>query len=222
MLWIMGIVAAIPPLAWIPRHTDLLSTPALGARATSHGSFRSDLRRGGRAGVCLALGPRLWPGHRRPCPGAANAFPCLCRGADHRHHGVDLVTLDRGYHGSIPLAEANPPVPATIRFLQAHQGDARVTVSGPVLEAKHPERYGLRDPRVGDQALRPSRYTRLWTALGAAAAVCRRAIPNSLPLGTTPTVSPTSSRHATSSLDPESRHRPGSRLCFTCGWDGRD
>jgi hypothetical protein len=166
MLWIMGIVAVIPALAWIPRHLNVLSSlpsaliqlPAVhsaeisGAVVALGSVWRWILICGvGIAGLALA--------RRMRSPAFAIVLVIVLT-------SMDLVTLDRGYHGSIPLAEANPPVPATIRYLQAHQGDARVTASGSVFLAKLPERYGLRDPRVGDQALRPLRYERLWTSLG--------------------------------------------------------
>jgi Bacterial membrane protein YfhO len=167
MLWIMGIVAAIPPLAWIPRHTDLLSSlpSALGQLPAVHSAQTSaavvELGSVWRWVLVSGLGiGGLVLARRTRSPVFAVVLVIVIT-------SVDLVTLARGYHGSIPLAEANPPVPATIRFLQAHQGDARVTGSGPVLLGKQPERYGLRDPRIGDQALRPSRYARLWTTLGA-------------------------------------------------------
>lgn len=166
MLWIMAIVAAIPVLAWIPRHTDLLSrlpsalgqVPAVHSAETSAavvalGSvWRWFLVCGvGIAGLVLA--------RRVRSPAFAVVLVIVITSAD-------LVTLDRSYHGSIPLAEANPPVPTAIRYLQAHQGDARMTASGGVFWQKLSARYGLRDPRVGDQALRPSRYQRLWLSLG--------------------------------------------------------
>ena len=166
MLWIMGIVAVIPPLAWIPRHVSVLSSlpSALVQLPAVHSAEIS--------GAVVALGS-VWRwiffcgvgiaglavARRMRSPAVAIVLVIVLT-------SVDLVTLDHGYHGSIPLAEANPPVPATIRYLQAHQGDARVTASGSVLWAKLPERYGLHDPRVGDQALRPKRYENLWLSLG--------------------------------------------------------
>ena len=169
MLWIMAIVAVIPPLAWIPRHLNVLSSlpralaqlPALHVTETSPnvvtlGSVWRWIL------VCSVGIAGLAVARRVRSPTFAIVLVIVIT-------SVDLVTLDRGYHGSIPLAEANPPVPATIRYLQAHQGDARVTGSGSVLWGKQPERYGLRDPRVGDEALRPSRYESLWTSLGGTA-----------------------------------------------------
>jgi hypothetical protein len=78
---------------------------------------------------------------------------------------ADLVALDRGFHGSIPLSEVNPPVPTAIRYLQQHEGHARFTASS-ALPANLGQRYGLRDPRVGVDIPRPTRYYTLWTALG--------------------------------------------------------
>jgi hypothetical protein len=79
---------------------------------------------------------------------------------------VDLVTLDRGYHGSIPLAQADPPVPASIYYLQLHQKDQRVVATDFAMPANVGARYGLRDARVGIDIPYPLRFTQLWTGLG--------------------------------------------------------
>jgi hypothetical protein len=79
---------------------------------------------------------------------------------------IDLISLDRGYHGSVPLREANPPVPASIRYLQAHQGDARVLGSGGAMAPNLPQRYGLRDARIAVDIPYPLRNKLLWAGLG--------------------------------------------------------
>jgi hypothetical protein len=166
MLWIIGIAAVIAPLAWLPSHLGLLSRlpSALGQLPTVHS--------GETSAAVVALGS-VWRWILVCCVGIAGLAlarrlrsPAVAIVLVIVLTSVDLVSLDRGYHGSIPLAEANPPVPAAIRYLQANQGDARVMGSGAALLGKQPERYGLRDARVGDQPLRPARYERLWTSLG--------------------------------------------------------
>lgn len=82
--------------------------------------------------------------------------------------GVDLVTLDRGEHGSIPQTSANPPVPASIRYLATHQGEDRVIATGFALPPNVGQRYGLRDARVGIDIPYTQRWNRLWTAFGGA------------------------------------------------------
>jgi hypothetical protein len=166
MLWIMCGVAAVAALAWLPRHTDLLSGAwkAIGQLpAVHHGEtswavvgtaslWRWILICGlGLIGLALAS--------RRRSPMLALVLVLVLTGAD-------LVALDRGYHGSIPLSEADPPVPASIRYLQDHQGSSRVTGSDFELLANLGERYGLRDPRIAIDIPYPTRYDRLWTALG--------------------------------------------------------
>lgn len=166
MLWSMGIVALIPPLVWIPRHLQLLSSlpSALAQLPAVHSAVTS--------ATTVALGSvwrwvvfcgvglgGLTVARRIRSPAVAIVLVIVIT-------GVDLVTLDRGFHGSVPLSQADPAAPATVRYLQAHQGDARVTASGAVLWGKLPELYGLNDPRVGDQPIRPTRYWNLWSSLG--------------------------------------------------------
>ncbi|MBO0729634.1 MAG: YfhO family protein [Acidimicrobiaceae bacterium] len=166
MLWTMGIVAIVPPLAWIPRHLNLLSnlpsalqqlpavhpSEAVGAVVELGSVWRWIL-------ICAIGIGGLALARRSRSSLIAIVFVIVLT-------SVDLVTLDHGYHGSIPLSEADPPVPATIRYLQAHQGDSRITASFGVFLGKLPDRYGLRDARVGDQGLRPARYVRIWNSLG--------------------------------------------------------
>ncbi len=182
MLWIMGIVALIPPLAWIPRHLSLLSdlSHALVQLPTIHygvsesvaalaSVWRWILFCGlGIAGLAVA--------RRLRSPLLAVALIVVLT-------GVDLVTLDRTYHGSVPIAQTNPPVPPTVRYLQTHQGDGRIAVSGwPALTAKMTDRYGLLDIRVGDQALFPTRYENLWSSLDGVQLFDSKAFVPTLPL----------------------------------------
>jgi hypothetical protein len=166
MLLIMALVAVIPVLAWIPRHPDLLSAlwTAMGQLPAVHPSQTNEhviaLASVWRwVVICgIGLGGLALVGRRRS-GSLAVALVVLLTGAD-------LVALDLGFHGSIPQSQANPPVPASIRYLQAHQGDGRVTASTSALPANLGERYGLHDPRVGVDIPFPLRYKLLWTGLG--------------------------------------------------------
>lgn len=166
MLWIMGLVAIIPPLLWVPRHLGTLSSlpSALGQLPAVHYAESSPtvvaLASVWRWVLICALGiGGLALARRKGSPALAVALLIVLT-------GVDLVSLDRGYHGTIPLAEANPPVPPAIRYLQTHEGDGRIMGSGIALPANLAERYGLRDPRVAIDIPYPSRYDLLWTFLG--------------------------------------------------------
>jgi hypothetical protein len=79
------------------------------------------------------------------------------------------MTIDRNYNPSIPLSYANPKTPAAISFLQAHQGDQRISgtlqPTGDALLADLAERYGLRDIQSYELP-KPLRWHRLWNALG--------------------------------------------------------
>lgn len=85
--------------------------------------------------------------------------------------GVDLVSLNHGFQPAIPLSYANPPVPRAISYLQAHQGDQRITGSytaeSQALLPALAERYGLRDLQQYDLP-KTDRFTALWAALGQA------------------------------------------------------
>ncbi len=163
MLWIMAAVAGLPVLAWLIGHTGYLSH-------LKHSLTQVPiLSHGERSDQVWALASVL-----RWVLFAALALLAL-RFARRRElvvilvillTAVDLLTLDRGYHGSIPTSQADPPVPTTIRYLRAHVGDARVIGSASVLPANLAERYGLRDVRVGVVVLFPSRYEQLWLRLG--------------------------------------------------------
>lgn len=165
MLWLMGVGALIPLLAWLPRHTNVV--PGLGSslaqlpavhfnqQSVSVVEFGSVLR---WALICgVGLGALILVRRRRTATAAVMIVIVLT--------GSDLVTLDHSYHGSIPLSEASPPTPTSIRYLQSHQGDARVTASDLALPSDLNERYGLRDPRIGFD-IPPLRYQLLWTSLG--------------------------------------------------------
>jgi hypothetical protein len=166
MLAIMGTAAVIPALAWLPRHLGMLSHlgSALGQLPSTH--------YGETSAAVVALGS-VWRwvlicglglgglalSRKRTSPAFAVALVVVLT-------GVDLVALDRGYHGSIPKAEADPPVPSTVRYLQAHEGHARILASEYALPANLPERYGLRDARIAIDLPYPLRYTQLWSGLG--------------------------------------------------------
>ena len=167
MLWIMGIAAALPLLAWIPRHLDLVSSyvgPALGqlpavrSGETSPNLFavaavwRWAVFSGLGVGALALTHYRRWP----PLAGIILVVGLTA---------LDLIALDRGYHPAIPLAEAVPPTPPAIRYLQDHQGDARILASTNALPANLGSRYGLRDARISIDIPYTLRYSLLWTGL---------------------------------------------------------
>jgi hypothetical protein len=165
MLRIMGIAALLPVLLWLPRHLDLMSSLSTALKqlpAVHHGVTSPRVYALASVWrwivVCgLGLGA-LVLAERRRAPKLAIVLVVALT-------AVDLVALDRGFHGSIPLNEANPPVPAAITYLRQHEGHARFTASA-ALPANLGERYGLRDPRVGIDIPHPTRYDKLWLALG--------------------------------------------------------
>lgn len=165
MLWMMGSAALIPPLLWLPRHLSLMSSlgTALGQLPAVHGGETSPtvfaLSAVWRWVFIGALGLLILglTGRRRSPRLTVVLIVALT--------GGDLVVLARGFHGSIPRAQANPPVPTVIRYLQEHQGEQRVTASA-ALPANLGERYGLRDPRIAIDIPYPTRYAKLWGALG--------------------------------------------------------
>ncbi len=165
MLWIMGLAALIPPVIWLARHLSVLShlPAAISQLPTVHYGEQAAnvvaLASVWRWVLFCALGLLILVLARRRSALLVIALVLVLT-------GVDLVALDRGYHGSIPPAEANPPVPASIRYLQAHQGDARIMGSKLALPANLAERYRLRDPRVAVDVPYPKRYSELWTKLG--------------------------------------------------------
>jgi hypothetical protein len=78
--------------------------------------------------------------------------------------GADLVTLDRGYLPAIPLAAADPPLPAAIVHAQTWDGHQRVT-GAEGMEPNLASRFGLRGTRIHAlPALK--RRNMLWFGLG--------------------------------------------------------
>jgi hypothetical protein len=167
MLTVMTIAAIIAPLYWLIHNTGLLGHlwTALGQLPTVHVSQKSaavvELASVWRwVLICaLGLGGLLLISRRRWPPVAAIVLVIGLTAAD-------LVSLDRGYHGSIPLAQADPPVPSSIYFLQQNQGDQRVVATDFAMPANIGARYGLRDARVSIDIPYPLRFTQLWTGLG--------------------------------------------------------
>jgi hypothetical protein len=78
--------------------------------------------------------------------------------------GADLVTLDRGYLPAIPLAAADPPLPAAILHAQAWDGHQRVT-GGDGLQPNLASRFGLRGARIHALPALKRRNV-LWFGLG--------------------------------------------------------
>ena len=167
MLLVMGGAAVIPPLYWLVQNPSVLGHlgAALGQLPTVHFAETNaavvELASIWRWTLICALGlgglALIW---RMRWPMAWTIALVVALTA------VDLVTLDRGYHGSIPLAQANPPVPSSIRYLQEHQGDQRIVATDYAMPANVGARYGLRDARVGIDIPYPVRFTNLWTGLG--------------------------------------------------------
>ena len=83
---------------------------------------------------------------------------------------ADLVAINYGYNGQIPLAQADPATPPALAYLQRHAG--RTTrISGTLgegvasLQANMAERYGLAD--LGSYNFpKAERWARLWGAFG--------------------------------------------------------
>jgi hypothetical protein len=165
MLIVMSAVALVPALVWVLTHTSELSRlgAALGQLPTVHAGELSP-------GV-VALGS-VWRWVLVCAIGIAALLLLRRRGSPVLVIAVvigltafDLIALDRPYHGAIPQSEANPPVPSAIRYLQLHQGEARVIGNLTALPANLAERYGLKDARAGVDLPFPSRYADLWTRL---------------------------------------------------------
>jgi hypothetical protein len=167
MMFVMVVAAVAPPLVWIVSNPTALSHigAALGQLPTVHWGERSPyavalgsvwrwvlLCAIGLGGLALA-----W--RRRWDATAAIAIVIVLT-------GVDLVTLDRGEHGSIPVSYANPPAPAAVRYMAAHQGVDRIAATDLGLPPNTGQRYGLRDARIGIDLPYPLRWTRLWSAFG--------------------------------------------------------
>jgi hypothetical protein len=165
MLAIMTAAAVAPALVWLVRHLGLLSHlgPALGQLPAVHYSETSAdvvaLASVWRWVLLCAIGLgglALLRGRRSPVLAVALVVVLT---------GGDLVALDRGYHGTVPRAEADPPVPTAVRYLQAHEGDTRMLASDTQMPANLPERYGLRDARIAIDIPYPKRYAELWSGL---------------------------------------------------------
>jgi len=161
MLRIMGAVAAIPLLIWLGRYAGSLShLPAALLQPTVHYSETSRPVVETAAAwrwflLCtVGVGVLALVKRRRVAVGLVIALTA-----------ADLVTLDRGYHGSIPQAWATPPTPPAVTYLQAHQGSSRVLGHLVAFPADLAERYGLRDPRQGVVVPDTLRHRLLWTAL---------------------------------------------------------
>ena len=82
---------------------------------------------------------------------------------------VDLITLDRGYQPAIPLSRVEPPIPPALAYLEAHQGDQRISgtfaTATPSLLPDLAERYGLRDIQTYNVP-KTNRFRALWSGLG--------------------------------------------------------
>jgi hypothetical protein len=80
---------------------------------------------------------------------------------------ADLLTLNAGYNPQIPLAEASPPTPPAVGYLQAHVGHQRMsgtlTSNAVGLQANLAERYALRDMDSYNFP-KTSRWADLWGA----------------------------------------------------------
>jgi hypothetical protein len=80
---------------------------------------------------------------------------------------ADLLTLNAGYNPQIPLAEASPPKPPAIGYLQSHVGHQRMsgtlTATAVGLQANLAERYALRDMDSYNFP-KTSRWADLWGA----------------------------------------------------------
>jgi len=163
MRWIMIMTASLPVLVWLVKHHGALShlgsaivqLPA--ARSVETSSPSGALGSVWRWVLLCAIGLALLS--LVPRRSVVITLIIVLTAAD-------LIILDRGYHGSITAAEANPRVPGTIRYLQTHQGDSRALPSDIALPADLPERYDLRDARMGVIVPDTLRHRLLWTALG--------------------------------------------------------
>lgn len=163
------LVAAIVPAVVLLRDTDpfehffgaLGQLPSLGREAVAEKSFIRQivawrwLVLGGAGLVLLVLSRRI------PRQLAVAALVALV--------AADLLTMDAGYNPQIPLAEASPPTPPALGYVQSQIGHQRVSgtlLSTAVdLQANLAERFGLRD--VGSYNFpKTSRWADLWGAYG--------------------------------------------------------
>jgi hypothetical protein len=78
---------------------------------------------------------------------------------------IDLIGLYRGFNPAIPRAHADPPVPASVRFLQRRPPGSRMIGDTDSLASNLAIRYGLDDARQYDLPI-VGRYRALYGALG--------------------------------------------------------
>jgi hypothetical protein len=168
MLIAMVVVAVIPPLYWVianPHSLSFLGSALGQLPAIGHGE-RSipviQIASVWRWTLICAIGLTSLALTRR----RRGRWPAVTAVALIVLTAVDLVTLDHGYHGEIPLSHADPPATAAMRYMTAHQGVMRVTAGDEELQPNIGQRYGFRDPRVGIDIPFPSRYSKLWAAYG--------------------------------------------------------
>jgi hypothetical protein len=83
--------------------------------------------------------------------------------------GLDLISLNHGFQPQSPLSQVDPPAPPSLAYLQAHQGDQRISGTyTPTSQSLLPnlgQRFGLRDLQTYDLP-KPDRFTALWKGLG--------------------------------------------------------
>ena len=163
------VIAVLLPVAFLLRHTDPLShflgslaqLPSLGREAVTEKSFIKQIVAWrwlvfGGVGLGLLALSRHIP--RRLALALVVALVA-----------ADLLTMDAGYNPQIPLAEATPPTPPALGYVQSHIGHQRM--SGTLnstsvdLQANLAERYALAD--VGSYNFpKTSRWAALWGAYG--------------------------------------------------------
>jgi hypothetical protein len=163
------VVAALLPVAFLLRNTNPFShffaalgqLPSLGRESVTEKSFIKQIVAwrwlvfGGVGLGVLALARRI------PVRLVLVLVVALVAG--------DLITMDAGYNPQIPLAEASPPAPPALSYIQAHLGHQRMsgtlTSNAVDLQANLAERYALRDMGSYDFP-KTSRWANLWGAYG--------------------------------------------------------
>ena len=163
------VIAVLLPVAFLLRDTDPFShllgslgqLPSLGREAVTEKSFIKQIVAWrwlvfGGLGLCLLALSRHIP--RRLALALIVGLVA-----------TDLLTMDAGYNPQIPLAEATPPTPPALGYVQSHIGHQRM--SGTLnstsvdLQANLAERYAL--PDVGSYNFpKTSRWAALWGAYG--------------------------------------------------------
>lgn len=161
------VVAALAPLVAVATTPGLLGhlpdatrqLPALArdvpSAATAHAA--AALRWGILAGFAVVLGAlfvrrRAW----LPALGVV-AIVVTC---------ADLVSVNRGFQPVVPIRAAEPAIPPSLAWVQAHVGDSRVAGQEESLGASLAASYGLRDLRGQDLPLL-RRYRDVVYGLGA-------------------------------------------------------